>query len=150
VSRHEDTSAALLVRALATKPVDLSVLINLVVLENSQLDFLVLMLVLLGSSVVLLLALLGTTTKAQHQVQRRLLLDVVVRQSTAIFQLLASEDQTLLIRRDSFLVLDLGLDILDGVRGFDLESDGLAREGLHEDLHIANGRFAQQLLLEHQ
>jgi len=44
-----------------------------------------------------------------------LLLDVVVREGPAIFQLLASKDQPLLIRRDTLLVLDLGLDILDGV-----------------------------------
>ncbi len=73
----------------------------LVVLENSELDFLVLMLVLLGSGVVLLLALLGTTTKAEHQVQGGFLLDVVVGQSATIFQLLASEDQPLLIRRNT-------------------------------------------------
>ena len=73
----------------------------LVVLENSQLDFLVLMLVLLGSRVVLLLALLGTTTEAEHQVEGRLLLNVVVRQGPSIFQLLSGEDQTLLVRRNS-------------------------------------------------
>jgi hypothetical protein len=61
-------------------------------------------------------------------VQSRLLLDVVVRESSTIFELLAGEDQSLLIRRDSFLVLDLGLDVVDGVRGLDLEGDGLARE----------------------
>lgn len=60
------------------------------------------MLVLLGGGVVLLLALLGTTTKAEHQVEGRLLLDVVVGQSPAIFQLLASENQTLLIRRNAY------------------------------------------------
>ena len=63
------------------------------------------------------------------------LLNVVVAKSAAIFQLLASKDQTLLVRRDSFLVLDLGLDIVDGVGRLDLEGDGLAREGLDEDLH---------------
>ena len=31
--------------------------------------------------------------------------------------------------------LDLSLDILDGVTGLHLEGDGLAREGLHKDLH---------------
>ena len=31
--------------------------------------------------------------------------------------------------------LDFGLDIVDGVRGFDLEGNGFAREGLDEDLH---------------
>ena len=35
--------------------------------------------------------------------------------------------------------LDLGLDIVDGVRGLNLEGDGLAREGLNEDLHLDEG-----------
>ena len=65
----------------------------------------------------------------------RLLLDVVVREGTSVLELLASEDQTLLVRRDAFLVLDLGLHGLDGVGGLDLEGDGLSSEGLHEDLH---------------
>jgi len=67
--------------------------------------------------------------------ERRLLLDVVVGQSTTIFQLLASENQTLLIRRDTFLILNLGLDILNGVGWFHLQSDGLASQRFHEDLH---------------
>jgi hypothetical protein len=75
------------------------------------------------------------TTKTEHQVKSRLLLDVVVGQSAAIFQLLAREDQALLIGRDSFLVLDLGLDGFDVIRGVDIKSDGLARKGLNEDLH---------------
>ena len=44
-------------------------------------------------------------------------LDVVVGKSAAIFELLAGEDETLLIGRDTLLVLDLGLDVLDGVEG---------------------------------
>ena len=36
----------------------------------------------------------------------------------------------------TFLVLDLGLDIFDGVRRLDLKGDGLARQGLHKDLHF--------------
>jgi hypothetical protein len=39
----------------------------------------------------------------------------------------------------TLLVLDLLLDILDGVGGLHLEGDGLAREGLDEDLHRACG-----------
>ena len=31
--------------------------------------------------------------------------------------------------------LDLGLDIVDGVGRFDLEGDGLTRQGLNENLH---------------
>merc|ERR1712010_448923 len=64
-----------------------------------------------------------------------LFLDVVVREGPSILKLLASEDEPLLIWRDALLVLDLGLDILNGVRGLNLESDGLASECLHEDLH---------------
>merc|ERR1711997_427278 len=64
-----------------------------------------------------------------------LLLDVVVGESSSVLQLLAGEDQPLLIWGDSLLVLDLGLDVLDGVGWFDLEGDGLASQGLDEDLH---------------
>jgi hypothetical protein len=60
------------------------------------------------------------------------LLDVVVAQGAAVLQLLSSEDQTLLVRGNSLLVLDLALDIVDGVARFDLEGDGLTREGLDE------------------
>ena len=44
-----------------------------------------------------------------------LLLDVVVRKGAAVFKLLSSEDETLLIWWDTLLVLDLGLDVFDGV-----------------------------------
>merc|ERR1711897_132143 len=66
-----------------------------------------------------------------------LLLDVVVGESSSVLQLLASEDQPLLIWGDSLLVLDLSLDVLDGVGRFDLEGDGLASQGLDEDLHAS-------------
>ena len=71
-----------------------------------------------------------------------LLLNVVVRQSTSIFQLLASKDQSLLVRRNSLLILDLGLYIFYCIRGLDLESDGLPRQGLHENLHLGGGSTA--------
>uniref|UniRef100_A0A453GZQ5 Uncharacterized protein n=1 Tax=Aegilops tauschii subsp. strangulata TaxID=200361 RepID=A0A453GZQ5_AEGTS len=114
--------------------------------------------------------------EAEHEVQRRLLLDVVVGQRAPVLQLLPREDQPLLVRRDpcthahttpqenqesekldgagrpwpkkrsffakrrnkelTLLVLDLGLDIVDGVAALDLERDGLARQGLDEDLHL--------------
>ena len=51
-------------------------------------------------------------TQAQHQVQGGLLLDVVVRQGAPVLQLLTSEDEALLVRRDALLVLDLLLHIL--------------------------------------
>lgn len=77
-----------------------------------------------------------TTTETEDQVECRLLLNVVVTQRAAVFQLLSSEDQTLLVWRNSFFILDFGFDIFDGVRRLDLEGDRLAREGLHEDLHL--------------
>ena len=78
---------------------------------------------------------LHSTTEPEDEMQGRLLLDVVVREGSAVFELLASEDQALLVRRNAFLVLDLGLDVVDGVGGLDLESDGLASQGLDENLH---------------
>ena len=69
------------------------------------------------------------------KVKGRLFLDIVVGEGTAIFKLLAGEDQALLVGGDALLVLNLGLDVVDGVRGLDLESDGLSRQSLNEDLH---------------
>jgi hypothetical protein len=59
-------------------------------------------------------------------VQGRLLLNVVVAQGATVLKLLTSEDKTLLVRRNAFLVLDLGLDVVDGIAGLDLKGDGLA------------------------
>ncbi len=67
-----------------------------------------------------------------HLCSSAYLLNVVVAQRPAILELLAGEDQSLLVGRDSFLVLDLGLDVVDGVGRLHLEGDGLAREGLDE------------------
>ena len=76
-----------------------------------------------------------TTSKTENQVECWLFLDVVVREGAAVFELLSSEDKTLLIWGDAFLVLDLGFDILNGVGWLNIESDGLTGEGLDENLH---------------
>jgi len=70
-------------------------------------------------------------------VKGRLLLNVIVLQRAAVLELLTREDEALLVRGDALLVLNLGLDSLDGVRALNLESDGLSRQGLHEDLHAS-------------
>ena len=44
---------------------------------------------------------LHTTAQPEHQVESGLLLNVVVSQGAAILELLAGEDQTLLVRRDA-------------------------------------------------
>ena len=69
----------------------------------------------------------------QHQVKRRLLLDVVVGQRAAVLKHFATEDQALLVRRDGRLVPDLRLDALDRFAALHLEGDLLARQRLHED-----------------
>ena len=79
---------------------------------------------LLGLGEDLLFPLLGSSPQSEHQVEGRLLLDVVARKGPSILELLASEDEALLIRRDSLLVLNLLLHILDGVRRLNLEGDG--------------------------
>ena len=44
----------------------------------------------------------------------------------------------------TFLVLDLGLDVLDGVRGFNLEGNGLASKCLDENLHFVFFLFSEK------
>lgn len=56
----------------------------------------------------------------------RLLLNVVVGEGAAVLELLPGKDETLLIGGNAFLVLDLGFDVVDGVRWLDIERDGLA------------------------
>ena len=130
---HEDTGTASRGGALTTETLDLAVGADLVVLEDGHLDLLPLVLDLLGGGVVLLLPLLATTTKTEDKVESGLLLDVVVRKGAAILELLAGEDETLLVGGDTLLVLDLGLDVVDGVLGLDLEGDGLARKARVSD-----------------
>jgi hypothetical protein len=75
-------------------------------------------------------------TQAQYKVECGLLLDVVVREGATILQLLAGENETLLVRGNAFLVLDLLLYVLDRVRTLAFESDCFTGECLYEDLHV--------------
>merc|ERR1711896_13093 len=75
------------------------------------------------------------SAQTKHKVQCRLLLDVVVLQCASIFELLAGEDEALLVWGDTLLVLDLGLHSFNCVGAFHLQCDGFAGESLHEDLH---------------
>lgn len=113
---------------------DLSVGFDSVILECLQRDGLVGALDLLWLGEDLLFALLTSSSQTEDQVKGGLLLDVVITQGAAIFQLLSGKDKTLLIWRDSFLVLDLGLDVIDGVGWFDIKGDGLSSKSLDENL----------------
>ena len=78
---------------------------------------------------------LHSTTEAEDQVKGGFLLDVVVGQCSAVLELLSSEDESLLIRGDSLLVLDLLLHVVNGVGRLDIKGDCLASQCLYEDLH---------------
>ena len=69
---------------------------------------------------------LHSSTKTKNQVQGGLLLDVVVREGPAVFELLTSKDKALLVRRNALLVLNLVLYVINSVRRLDLQRDGLA------------------------
>jgi hypothetical protein len=55
------------------------------------------------------------------------------------------EDQTLLVRGDALLVLDLLLHVLNRVRRVDVQRDGLAGQCLDEDLHGAPAQAQHQV-----
>jgi len=111
-------------RTVLPQPHNLASILNTVVLESLQRNGLTTTLHLLGLGENLLFPLLTPSAETEHKVKSRFLLDVVVRKGAAILELFASEDETLLIRGDSLLVLDLGLDVVDGVRRLNIEGDG--------------------------
>ena len=64
-----------------------------------------------------------------------LIRDLVVGEGRLILQILVIEEETLLVCRNAFHVLELGLDIVNGVRRLDIEWDNQASESFHKDLH---------------
>jgi len=77
----------------------------------------------------------GTSTKAKDKMKCGFFLNVVVRKSSPIFELFTGEDQSLLLWWDSFFVLNLSLDVCDGVVGLYIKRDGFSRKGLDKYLH---------------
>ena len=65
-----------------------------------------------------------------------LLLDVVISNCVSSLELLPSKDQTLLVRRDALLAMDLGLHGINGFRRLNIHSERLSSESLNEDLHV--------------
>ena len=78
----------------------------------------------------------STTTETKNEMEGRLLLDVVIAEGSAILELLTGKDESLLIRGNSLLILNLGLYVIDSIGGLDIKGDGLTSEGLNEDLHV--------------
>ena len=76
-----------------------------------------------------------TSTQAENKVKSGLLLDIVIRESTIILELLACKDEALLVRWYPFLILNLLLHSLNSIRGLNIKRDSLARKSLDENLH---------------
>jgi hypothetical protein len=76
------------------------------------------------------------STKRYDMMNYGFLLNIIVRKGSTVLKLLAGEDESMMIGRNTFLILELGLDVLDGVRRLNIQRDSLARQGLNEDLHI--------------
>lgn len=75
-------------------------------------------------------------TQAQHEVQRAVLLDVVVRKSALVLELPAREDEALLIREIAPLSADLHLEALDGVRLLHVHLEWVASGNHDVDLDV--------------
>jgi hypothetical protein len=92
---HEDTSTTGGIRTFTTKTGNLTRLIDLVHLKNSQFDLSTLVLDLLGSSISLLLSLLTTTEEFSVKVKGRVILNTIESKSLRVLERLTSERKTL-------------------------------------------------------
>jgi hypothetical protein len=95
VPSHEDTGTAGSSRTFTTETSDLARFVNLVKLEDGHLDFLTLVLDLLGRGVSLLLTLLTTTQQFGIEVEGGVVLDTVGREGLGGLERLASERKAL-------------------------------------------------------
>ncbi len=65
-------------------------------------------------------------------------MNVVIAESPPILELLACEDQSLLLRRNPLFVLDFRLDILNRVIRLDVEGYRLSRESFDESVFVCH------------
>ena len=79
---------------------------------------------------------LHTSSKSENEMESGLFLDVVIGEGSAVLELLTSKDESLLIWWDSFLVLDLSLDVFNGVCWLNIKGDGFTCECFDENLHF--------------
>ena len=66
------------------------------------------------------------------------LLNVVVSHRPPVLQALSREDESLLVTGNTFLVLDLSLDVLNAIGLLGLNGDGLSGERPYENLHSSS------------
>src|SRR3989344_5615108 len=85
---------------------------------------------------------LVAAAQTEQEVERGLLLDVVVGQGAPVLELLAGEDEALLVGRDALLVLDLLLHVLHATT----EVEGEVDSGLLLDAVVGEGAAVLELL----
>ena len=81
---------------------------------------------------------MASSSESQHKMKGWLFLDIVIRKSSSIFKLLSSEDKSLLIWWDTFLILDFSFNVLNGVCWLNVKSNSFSGKGLDEDLHTSS------------
>merc|ERR1719173_301775 len=81
-------------------------------------------------------ALLVASSQRKNKVQNRTSLNFVVGRDFLVVHLLPGEDETLLWRRDSFLLFHALLDPLDFVSGFNVNLNFFSSQSLHLDQHL--------------
>jgi hypothetical protein len=69
-------------------------------------------------------------------VERRFLLNVIIRKSATVLELLSSKDKMLLVGRNIFFILNLGFHVVDGVGRLNLERNGLSGQRVDEYARI--------------
>ena len=77
-----------------------------------------------------------TSSKSENEMESGLFLNVVIGEGSAVLELLSSEDESLLIWWDTFLVLNLSFNIFNGVCWFDIKGDCFSCECFDENLHF--------------
>jgi hypothetical protein len=81
---------------------------------------------------------LHTSSKSQDQVESRFFLDVIVAESSSIFKLFTSENESLLIGWDSFFVLDFSFYVFNCISCIYFESDCFSSKSFDKDLHTSS------------
>merc|ERR1711939_1074594 len=79
-----------------------------------------------------------STSESQDQVESRFFLDVIIRESSSVFQLFSGKDKSLLIWWNTFFVLDFSFDIVNSIRWFDIKGDGFSGQSFDKDLHTSS------------
>lgn len=75
----------------------------------------------------------SSAPQSEHQVKRGLSLDVIILKSAAIFELSSRKDESLLIGRNSFFILDQLFHILYGDAQWSFDLDCFSSEGFDEE-----------------